>query len=111
MSVSAKPDCIEYRNRLKFSTIFQYTVSDHTIEDVESDNYFHAVSQRYLRAGDEVYVCVQDKDNQCWHKASFEVVSTSATETIVQRLNDWRTGGLVKKPASKTPKTPASKAA
>jgi hypothetical protein len=91
MPIQAKPELVEYRNRLKFGTSFQYTVADHGTNDVEADNYFHSLSSNYLKPGDDIFVCV--KAPGCWHKAVFEVQSTSATTTTVAQLTPWRSGG------------------
>lgn len=93
MPVQAKPELIEYRNRLKFSTVFQYTIASHTVDDVETDNYFHSLSSNYLRAGDELHVCVRDAVAGTWHKAVFEVTKVTPKETSVSKISDWRGAG------------------
>ena len=40
----SRPEDIEYINRLKFGSQFNYTPEHHSKEDVESDNYFHNIS-------------------------------------------------------------------
>lgn len=116
MPVQAKPELIEYRNRLKFSTVFQYTVEDHAIADVESDNYFHSLSSNYLRAGDELHVCVREPAAGIWYKAIFEVIHVTMTHTGVAQISDWRsTGQPISEPVSepevgiKPPQKPAKR--
>ena len=48
----SRPEDIEYINRLKFGSQFNYRPEHHGKEDIESDNYFHNISTRYLAAGD-----------------------------------------------------------
>lgn len=99
MPVQAKPELIEYRNRLKFSTVFQYTVASHSMHDVETANYFHSLSSNYLRAGDEMHVCVRDLAAGGWHKAIFEVTKVTPTETSVSKISEWRgTGQQISEP-------------
>ncbi len=112
MPVQAKPELIEYRNRLKFSTIFQYTVTDHTMADVEGDNYFHSLSSNYLRPGDELYVCVREPSAGIWYKAVFEVLNVTSTHTGVVQISEWRsTGQLISEPETglKPPQKPAKR--
>ncbi len=53
----SRTEDIEYINRLKFGSQFNYTPEHHSKEDVESDNYFHNISTRFLAAGDEIRIC------------------------------------------------------
>jgi hypothetical protein len=97
----AKPENIEYVARLKFATRFQYVVQDHNALDVIEPNYFHTLSHRYLNEGDEIQVVVVPKKGE-WHKALFEVVHITASETKVEQLTQWRSRGAdVVKPKRK----------
>jgi len=58
----SRPEDIEYINRLKFGSQFNYTPEHHSKEDVESDNYFHNISTRFLAAGDEIRVNIKNDD-------------------------------------------------
>lgn len=87
---SAKLDCVEFIHRLKFASVIQYT-TDHDREAVESPNYFHTLSHRYIEAGDEIRVVI--RQGKAWSKAVFEVVSVSREETVVALLSAWRDGG------------------
>ncbi len=40
----SRPEDIEYINRLKFGSQFNYTPEHHSKEDVESDDYFLNIS-------------------------------------------------------------------
>ena len=40
----SRPEDIEYINRLKFGSQFNYTPEHHSKEDVEGDNYFRILS-------------------------------------------------------------------
>jgi len=42
----SRPEDIEYINRLKFGSLFNYTREPHSKEDVEGDNYFRYFQQR-----------------------------------------------------------------
>ena len=61
----SRPEDIEYINRLKFGSQFNYTPEHHGKEDIESDNYFHNISTRYLAAGDEIRVNIKNNDGSC----------------------------------------------
>lgn len=89
----ARAENVEYSNRLKFGSTIAYTIDDHGIKDVESDNYFHSLSHRYIAPGDEITVSVITKGTLknpiAWAKARFEVVSCGGKETRVQQITDW----------------------
>ena len=65
-----RPEDIEYINRLKFGSQFNYTPKHHSKEDIESDNYFHNISTRYLAAGDEIRVNIKN-DEGSWSKRRY----------------------------------------
>jgi hypothetical protein len=88
---SAKLDCVEFIHRLKFASVIQYT-TDHDREAVESPNYFHSLSHRYVVPGDEIRVVITQ--GKSWLKTVFEVVSATPTETVVERLTAWREPGV-----------------
>lgn len=89
MTARARPEDIEYRNRLKWGTVFQYTTREHSIQDIVADNYFHTLSQRYLMPGDEIHVAVLHSDGS-WHKAVFEVTISDLKRTLIEQISDWR---------------------
>ena len=93
----AKPENVEYRNRLKFGTQIQYTADDVSIDDVMGDNFFHTIAHRYIQAGDEISINVITKGSIehpiKWDKAIFEVVSVTPKETKVEIVSEWRAGG------------------
>ena len=65
-----RPEDIEYINRLKFGSQFNYTPEHHSKEDIESDHYFHNISTRYLAAGDEIRVNIKN-DEGSWSKRRY----------------------------------------
>ena len=67
-----RPVDIEYINRLKFGSQFNYTPEHHTKEDIESDNYFHNNSTRNLAAGDEIRVNIKN-DKGTWSKRRYTI--------------------------------------
>lgn len=114
----SNPEGIEYINRLKFASRFQYVTIDHTRDDVRSANYFHNLSQNYLRAGDEICVIVLDdgiwrdgghavSEGGGWHKGDFEVVSMTPISTVVRQLGKWRSAAAEENPAATTTKKAA----
>ena len=94
----SRPEDIEYIDRLKFSSRFNYVPENHSKEDVESDNYFHNISQRYLQAGDEIHVCIKHEDKS-WSKRWVEVVSVTAEHTRIEPISSWRDANKPKKAA------------
>ena len=42
----SRPEDIEYINRLKFGSLYNYKPAHHGKEDVEGDNYSHIISTR-----------------------------------------------------------------
>jgi hypothetical protein len=92
VSIRAKPGEIEFAERLKFGSALSYTVSEHPPELIEEDNYFLPV-QNYLAPGDEIRVTSR-RDDATWDKALFEVVESSPKRVIVERITDWRHGGV-----------------
>jgi hypothetical protein len=85
----SRPEDIEYINRLKFGSRFNYVPEHHSAEDVESENYFHNISTRYLNVGDEIQVCIKHEDKS-WSKCWFEVVSITPEDTRIDRIGTWR---------------------
>lgn len=92
MSLKSKPEDIEYRHRLKWGSVFQYTTKEHSRKDVVSDNYFHNISTRYLQPGDEINIAVLHMDGS-WSKGVFEVISIDAADTVVEQVDKWRSAG------------------
>lgn len=99
----SRPEDIEYIDRLKFCSRFNYVTQDHTKEDVESEDYFHNLSQRYLQVGDEIQVCIKHEDKS-WSKCWFEVVSITNENTHVEPIGAWRDLNKPKKAAPPKPK-------
>ena len=67
----SRPEDIEYINRLKFGSQFNYAPKHHGKEDIESDDYFHNISTWYLAAGDEICVILKNDDgpwSKRWYK-------------------------------------------
>jgi hypothetical protein len=88
----ARPEDIEYRLRLKWGSVFQYTTEQHSRKNIEEKNYFHNLSQRYLMPGDEIRIAVLHKDGS-WSKAIFEVYTSDSTDTVINQIEDWRSSG------------------
>ena len=63
----SRPEDIEYINRLKFGSQFNYTPEHPGKEDVKSVNYFHNISSWHLAAGDEACVNIKNDDSS-WSK-------------------------------------------
>ena len=63
----SRPEDIEDINRLKFGSQFNHTPEHHGKEDIESHNYFHNISTRYLAAADEIRVNIKNDDGS-WSK-------------------------------------------
>lgn len=99
----SRPEDIEYIDRLKFGSRFNYVPENHSKEDVESDNYFHNLSQRYLQVGDEIQVCIKHEDKS-WSKCWFEVTAITDTDTSIERIGTWRDLNKPKKAAPPKPK-------
>lgn len=74
----------EYIARLKFASKLRY-MTDHSVEDVMSENYFKNSMNNYLEAGDEIDV-VLIHDDGTWTKFLLEVTKKTATEIVVEFL-------------------------
>ncbi len=92
MPAQSLPEDIEYRQRLKWGSVFQYTTKQHSRADVLTPNYFHNISQRYLDMGDEIHVCIQHLDGS-WSKGLFEVILIDHKNTEIEQLGSWRSSG------------------
>jgi hypothetical protein len=91
MSQRSRPEDIEYRHRLKWGSVFQYTTREHSCDDIVVDNYFHNISTRYLRPGDEIHVTVLDSED-VWKKGVFEVSHMDLKNTGIKMIEGWRSG-------------------
>ena len=85
----SRPEDIEYIDRLKFSSRFNYVPENHSKEDVESDNYFHNISSRYFAAGDEIRVNIKHEDGS-WSKRWYEVITMTPETTVIEATENWR---------------------
>ena len=101
--LNARPEDIEYRLRLKWGSVFQYTTEQHTRDEVVGHNYFHNLSQRYLVAGDEIHIAIKHMDGS-WSKGVFEIDSVDSLLTTIVQIEDWRSSGSER--AQKKPKKP-----
>jgi|TARA_Y100000034_G_C6709227_1_gene313182 hypothetical protein len=113
MSQQSRPEDIEYRLRLKWGSVFQYTTREHSCDDVLAENYFHNISTRYFQAGDEIHIAVLDEASG-WMKGVFEVAFMDLKNTIIQQVEAWRFGEIAKpkEPGKAIPKKkPLEKAA
>lgn len=115
MAARSNPEHIEYRLRQKVGSEFNYVTDQHTRADVESENYFHNLAQRYLQTGDLVHAIVKHLDGSM-SKTVFEVTSVEREATVVVRILPWRNLGDPypwdrSTPAKVEDKTPPKKAA
>jgi len=86
----AQPGHMELHEPKRFATHVWYTTSDKP-QAVEAADYFHSCRD-ILKAGDEILVaCIAD--DGAWAKARFEVAYADEAGVLVERLEDWRSGG------------------
>mgnify|MGYP003149341980 CR=1 FL=1 len=99
----SRPEDIEYRSsRLKRFTEYQYTTTEHAIEDVSEHNYFKNMAQNWFAPGDTIHISVihevEDKvdsgnsgfpDPLSWSRVGFEVVSVDEHDIVLKQLGEW----------------------
>lgn len=94
----AAPQDMEFISPLKFGTELMYRTGDPR-EFIESENYFLGC-KHLLNAGDEIRVACM-LDDGTWEKARYEVAVRDEHAVVVQRIEDWRAGGMVAAPGLK----------
>lgn len=93
MSFRAKPYNIELTTPQKRQTQVSY-VTDDEPDWLDGENYF-LNCRHLLNPGDEIRaMCI--KDDKTWAKALYEVSHVSEGLIVVERVSDWRDGGLAK---------------
>lgn len=75
----------------EFATTLKYRTDDPP-EAVESENYF-LPCQVALKPGDEIHVSSM-LDDGSWAKALYEVAYKDQFRVVVERIGEWRRGGL-----------------
>lgn len=85
-------ECIEYRQRLKGFSSFQYSPPKHSRTDILEEDYFHNSARGFFEPGDEIHVGLRHADGS-WSKGVFEVISMTEKHTVVEQIVKWRSGG------------------
>ncbi len=103
MAQAKVSDVKAYETRA-FASTTTYITDDHKPEDVETENYFHTLSNRYLYVGDriDVFSILEGSPEapKSWAEAAFKVVGIDKFNTSVEMVSPWVnfTAGVSTKP-------------
>ena len=93
MSPQCLPEDMEYRQRLKWGSEFQYNSKDHSRSDVTSEGYFNNVAVRFsFSPGDRIHVVINHLDGS-WSRGLFEVISVEDRTATTEQVGDWHSAG------------------